>query len=175
MNGSRRNFLRQLGCSGMAMPFLANLPSLFDRGAPDLPKRQRLIVMFTPNGTVKKNFWPQTEGEEFEFKEITQPVEPYRSNILLLHGLCNKLKGDGDSHMRGMGCLLTGIELAPGNIQGGSDTPAGWAGGISIDQKIKNFLQSKPETETFFGSLEFGVQVPERADPWTRFGLRRSE
>ncbi len=70
--------------------------------------------------------------------------------------------------MRGMGCLLTGIELAPGNIQGGSDSPAGWAGGISIDQEIKNYLQSKPETETFFGSLEFGVQVPERADPWTR-------
>ena len=45
--------------------------------------------------------------------------------------------------MRGMGCLLTGIELFPGNIQGGSDTPAGWAKGLSIDQEIKNSLQSK--------------------------------
>ena len=44
--------------------------------------------------------------------------------------------------MRGMGCLLTGIELFPGNIQGGSDTPAGWAKGISIDQEIK---QPPPE------------------------------
>jgi hypothetical protein len=35
-----------------------------------------------------------------------------------------------------MGCLLTGTELFPGNIQGGSDTPAGWASGISIDQEI---------------------------------------
>ena len=26
--------------------------------------------------------------------------------------------------MRGMSCLLTGVELFPGNIQGGSDTPA---------------------------------------------------
>ncbi len=70
--------------------------------------------------------------------------------------------------MRGMGCLLTGIELFPGNIQGGSDTPAGWAKGISIDQEIKNFLQSRSETRTRHGSLEFGVLVPDRADTWTR-------
>ncbi len=31
--------------------------------------------------------------------------------------------------MRGIGCLLTGVELFPGNVQGGSDTPAGWAKG----------------------------------------------
>ena len=70
--------------------------------------------------------------------------------------------------MRGMSCLLTASELLPGNIQGGSHTPAGWAGSISIDQEIKNFLQSRPETRTRFGSLEFGVAVPDRADPWTR-------
>ena len=80
----------------------------------------------------------------------------------------NKVDGDGDRHMRGMSCLLTGTELFPGNIQGGSDTPAGWASGISIDQEIKNFLQGREETKTRFGSLEFGVAVPNRADPWTR-------
>jgi len=78
------------------------------------------------------------------------------------------VRGDGDNHMRGIGCLLTGIELFPGNIQGGSHTPAGWSSGISIDQEIKNFLQSKEETRTRFGSLELGVVVPERADTWTR-------
>jgi hypothetical protein len=70
--------------------------------------------------------------------------------------------------MRGIGCLLTGIELFAGNVQGGSDTPAGWASGISIDQEIKNFLRQDPATQTRFGSLEFGVLVPERADTWTR-------
>jgi hypothetical protein len=70
--------------------------------------------------------------------------------------------------MRGIGCLLTGIELFPGNVQGGSDTPAGWSMGISIDEEIKNYLQSNPATATRFGSLEFGVMVPERADTWTR-------
>ena len=88
--------------------------------------------------------------------------------MLVTHGIHNKVRGDGDSHMRGMGCLLTGIELFPGNIQGGSDTPAGWASGISIDQEIRNFLQSQESTRTRFGSLEFGVAVANRADPWTR-------
>jgi hypothetical protein len=83
--------------------------------------------------------------------------------------VCDKVRGDGDNHMRGMGCLLTGIELFPGNIQGGSDTPAGWASGLSIDQEIKNYLQKNPETQTRFGSLEFGVMVPDRADTWTRW------
>ncbi len=88
--------------------------------------------------------------------------------MLTLHGVCNKINGDGDGHMRGIGCLLTGIELFPGDVQGGSDTPAGWSKGISIDQHIKNHLQANPETQTRFGSLEFGVMVPKRADTWTR-------
>jgi hypothetical protein len=81
----------------------------------------------------------------------------------------NRVRGDGDGHMRGMSCLLTGIELLPGNIKGGGNSiPAGWAGGISIDQEIKNFFQSTEATRTRFGSLEFGIGVQDRADPWTR-------
>ena len=86
----------------------------------------------------------------------------------MLNGVCDKVHGDGDNHMRGIGCLLTGIELFPGNIQGGSHTPAGWSSGISMDQEIKNYLQQDAPTRTRFGSLEFGVMVPERADTWTR-------
>jgi hypothetical protein len=70
--------------------------------------------------------------------------------------------------MRGIGCLLTGVELYPGNIQGGSDTPAGWASGRSIDQEIRQHLQADAATRTRFGSLEFGVMVPDRADTWSR-------
>ena len=87
---------------------------------------------------------------------------------LPLHGVCNRIKGDGDGHMRGIGCLLTGIELFPGDVQGGSDTPAGWAMGISVDQYLKNQLQADPATRTRFGSIEMGVMVPDRSDTWTR-------
>jgi len=163
---TRREFLRDLGMSAAALPFVCNLPSL--GFANSVGRKQRLVVVFSPNGIVPTNFWPDEEGEQFTLKEILSPLEELKARTLVLKGVCDKVRGDGDNHMRGMGCLLTGIELFPGNIQGGSDTPAGWASGLSVDQEIKNFLQTNPQTRTRFGSLEFGVVVPDRADTWTR-------
>lgn len=163
---NRREFLRDLGIGAAALPFLLNLPSL--GFANQQRRKQRLVVMFSPNGVVPSAFWPDEEGDKFTLKESLKPLEPFRDRLLTLHGVCDKVRGDGDNHMRGIGCLLTGIELFPGNIQGGSDTPAGWASGLSIDQEIKAYLQANPETRTRFGSLEYGVVVPERADTWTR-------
>src|SRR6186713_93656 len=162
----RRHFIKQLGISAASLPFLVGLPSL-GLASPARP-RQRLVIMFSPNGTIPPAFWPDEEGKDFKLKEILSPLEAFKHRMLILHGLSNKVRGDGDGHMRGMSCLLTGIELFPGNIQGGSDTPAGWASGPSIDQEIKGFFQSKEDTRTRFGSLEFGVGVTDRADPWTR-------
>ncbi|MBV9868178.1 MAG: DUF1552 domain-containing protein [Abitibacteriaceae bacterium] len=166
VTNTRREFLRKLGLSAAVLPFLANLPSL--AAAEGEPRKQRLIIMFSPDGIVPSTFWPDQEGESFTLKESLKPLEPFRNRTLLLHGVCDRVRGDGDNHMRGIGCLLTGAELFPGNIQGGSDTPAGWSSGISIDQEIKNYLQQDAATRTRFGSLEFGVLVPERADTWTR-------
>ena len=162
----RRQFVKQLGLSTASLPFLMGLPSL-GLAAPARP-RQRLVIMFSPNGTIPPAFWPDQTGSDFKLKEIMSPLEAFQDRMLIVKGLSNKVRGDGDGHMRGMSCLLTGIELFPGNIQGGSDTPAGWASGISIDQELKNFFQSREETRTRFGSLEFGVGVTDRADPWTR-------
>lgn len=163
---TRRSFIRDLGIGAAAFPFVMNLPSL---GFANQDRRkQRLVVMFSPNGVVPSAFWPDDEGELFTLKESLTPLEQFRDRTLILRGVCDKVRGDGDSHMRGIGCLLTGIELFPGNIQGGSDTPAGWASGRSIDQEIKNYLQADPATRTRFGSLEYGVMVPDRADTWTR-------
>ena len=166
MAKTRREFLRDLGLQGAALPFLLNLPGL--AFANQAARKQRLVVMFSPNGVIPGAFWPDEVGDKFTLKESLTPLEPFKDKTLLLHGVCDKVRGDGDNHMRGMGCLLTGSELFPGNIQGGSDTPAGWAKGLSIDQEIKEFLQKDAATRTRFGSLEFGVMVPDRADTWTR-------
>ncbi len=162
----RRQFIKSVGLSAATLPFIVGLPSL-GLAAPARP-RQRLVILFSPNGTIPDAFWPDQTGADFKLKEILSPLEAFRNRMLVLNGVCNKVKGDGDNHMRGMSCLLTGIELFPGNIQGGSHTPAGWPSGISIDQELKNYFQSKPETRTRFGSLEFGVGITDRADPWTR-------
>ena len=146
-------------------PFLSNLHLLSD---PKSARKQRLIIIFSPDGIVPKTFWPTTFGPNFELMDSLKPLAPYKDKMLILKGVCDRIHGDGDNHMRGIGCLLTGIELLPGNVQGGSDTPAGWSSGISIDQEIKNYLQKNSSTKTRFGSLEYGVMVPDHADTWTR-------
>ncbi|MSU25102.1 MAG: DUF1552 domain-containing protein [Opitutus sp.] len=169
----RREFIRQAGLSAAVLPFIVGLPSLA-LAAPARP-RQRLIVIFSPNGTIPPAFWPDEVGRDFALKPILTPLASFKDRLLLLQGVSNKVRGDGDGHMRGMSCLLTGIELLPGNIQGGGKSiPAGWASGISIDQEIKNFFQRSETTRTRFGSLEFGVGVQDRADPWTRMSYAGS-
>lgn len=164
----RRRFLRNLGISAGAAPFLTGLPGIGSAFAADAGQRKRLVFVFSPNGTIPWEFWPEEKEGQTHFKRILKPLEPWKNRMTVMRGVSNRIGGDGDRHMRGMSCLLTGTELFPGNIQGGSDTPAGWASGISIDQELKNFLQKNPATQTRFGSLEFGVAVPNRADPWTR-------
>ena len=149
----RRHFLRDLGLSAAALPFVTGLPSL--SAAEKSGRKQRLIFMFSPNGTLPNEFWPDKFGADvpLQLKSILEPLSPWKDKVLMLKGVDNKIRGDGDNHMRGMSCLLTADRLNPGNIQGGSNSPAGWAKGISIDQEIKNHLQKSDATRTRFGSL----------------------
>ncbi|MEN8755845.1 MAG: DUF1552 domain-containing protein [Akkermansiaceae bacterium] len=136
-------------------------------------RKQRVIFMFSPNGTVPEQFWPSNPND-LGSSPILAPLKSFQKDTLVLKGISNMVGGDGDRHMRGMSCLLTGSRLHPGNIQGGSETPAGWASSISIDQEIKNFFQNNKATRTRFGSLEVGIAVPDRADPWTRMSYAGS-
>ncbi len=164
---NRRRFLRDYGLPAAAAPFLFGLPSV--SGAVLDPAPRRLIIVFSPNGIVPDALWPDQPGPIDKFKPILEPLEAFRTRVSTLRGVCNRVRGLGDGHMRGMSCLLTGNELFPGNIVGGGGTtPAGWAKSLSIDQHIKNLLQQDEQTRTRFGSLEFGVAVPNRADTWTR-------
>jgi len=165
---NRREFLKSAGVSAAAANLAMHLPSLAIAADSTASRKQRLVFVFSPNGVIPDHFWPDTLGNDFEIKRILEPLTPFCDQLMTLHGVCNLIRGDGDGHMRGMGCLLTGIELFPGDIQGGSDTPAGWSQGISIDQHLRNKLQADPATATRFGSLEFGAMVPDRADTWTR-------
>ena len=71
----RRHFIKQLGISAASLPFLMGLPSL-GLANPTRP-RQRLIIMFSPNGTIPPAFWPEETGADFQLKEIMTPLEAY--------------------------------------------------------------------------------------------------
>ncbi len=82
---TRREFLRGLGLSAAAIPFAWNLPS-FARaeGAAPAPAKKRLVVMFSPNGTLPDKFWPDEEGENFTLKPILAPLEPFKDQHAVL-------------------------------------------------------------------------------------------
>jgi hypothetical protein len=164
----RREFLASALGSFGAIYRLGRLPWLLPDDSKSPASKKRLVIIFTPNGMVTDGYWPTKAGTDYEMTTVLKPLEAFREKMLVVKGVCNLVRGDGDNHMRGMSCLLTGNELFPGNVQGGSDTPAGWCKGISIDQEIKDYLQSQEATKTRFGALEFGVLVQNEANPWTR-------
>src|SRR5258708_3735749 len=114
MASTRRDFLRNLGIGAAALPFLLNLPSL-GFASPDR-RKQRLVIVFSPDGVIPSTFWPDEEGKLKTLKPSLEPLQPFADRTLVLNGVCDKVHGDGDNHMRGIGCLLTGVELFPGNI-----------------------------------------------------------
>src|SRR5205809_403884 len=87
---SRRQFMRDLGIGAAALPFVTGLTSLA-RGA-EAPRKQRLVIMFSPNGVIPNTFWPDEEGAEFKLKESLSPLEKLRERTLVLHGLCDKVR-----------------------------------------------------------------------------------
>ncbi len=109
---NRREFLKTLGLSAGLLPFMSNLEA-FATPVRRSTRKQRLVVLFSPNGTVPWDFWPEQEGDQFQLGRILAPLQPWQDRMMVLHGVCDKVRGDGDNHMRGMGCLLTGIELFP--------------------------------------------------------------
>jgi hypothetical protein len=126
---------------------------------------KRLVIMFSANGTIFNSWLPQGTETSFTLSPILSALAPFQKKLVVLNGINVKSasNGPGDDHMKGMGHMLTGTELLPGNTMGGAGTPAGFAGGISIDQRIAADIGQN----TRFPSLEFGVMV-QNSDVWAR-------
>lgn len=137
---TRRNFLRGLGASTLALPLL---PSLLNAQASG--KAKNLIIMFSPNGSIPDRWRPSGSENNWTINpnDILAPFIPVKDDILVIEGvdMVSTRNGIGDAHQKGMGHLLTGTELVPGPFQGGGNAgTSGYAGGISVDQHIANEL-----------------------------------
>ncbi|ACY15818.1 DUF1552 domain-containing protein [Haliangium ochraceum] len=139
---SRRQFNLGLGASMLAAPFLGLLRG-GTAGAAEAGRASRLIVFFTPNGTVHQHWRPSGSGSSFSFPSgsMLEPLSAHRSNLVICDGL--DFYG-ADNHEGGMGAMLTG--------GGGAGTASG---GASVDQ----FIAERVGGDTRFPSLEFGVQT----------------
>jgi len=101
---------------------------------------RRLVIFFSPNGTVHRHWRPQGSGADFSFPggSILESLSDWRQRLLVLDGI--DFKGVAN-HEPGMEAMLTG---------GGADTPSQ---GQSVDQWIASGLPA----DTPFDSLELGV------------------
>ncbi|HXK20837.1 MAG TPA: DUF1552 domain-containing protein, partial [Polyangiaceae bacterium] len=160
---SRRMLLQGAGGAALALPLLNDVPRAQAQAAM-FPKR--LIVVFTPNGTIPSAWNSTGSGASFAPGAILQPFVDagHKGDITVVQGLDGKASTDGpggDAHGTAIGCLLTGTEVLSGmEFLAGCGKPdefcgaSGWPGGISVDQ----FIAKKIGTTTKFLSLDFSIK-----------------
>jgi hypothetical protein len=157
LRSDRRQFLKGLGVGipALALPVLRTSPLL----AATAPVR--LIVLFTPNGTILDTFWPSGSGASWTIPAggILEPLAPFKAKMNVLHGVHYKSceAGPGAAHQKGPIACLTGGHALNGNMNGGNNSPSGYADRISVDQYIAN----KWGNATRLGTVEAGVAVTE--------------
>lgn len=153
---SRRGLLRGLGGVAISLPFLEALqPTRARADVPNAPKR--FIVMYTSNGTVMKNWKPQSTGKNFAVSPILKPLDTpiLRPHLSVLSGIqmSSALDVGGNGHSVGMTNMLTGRVFK--EVVGTEFGDVGWGGGISIDQE----LAKRVKAEGQLPSIELGVQT----------------
>jgi hypothetical protein len=150
---TRRQLLRGSLLAAATMPLFEATRARGQAG--QYPKR--LLVFYTPNGTIDQEWRPRGGETDFQLGRILAPLEPYRDKLLILGGVHMALadSGFGSHHTRGVGGLLTGRPILEGTFESAGPPTAGWASGISLDQHLARTLA--PPTR--FRSLELGVRV----------------
>jgi hypothetical protein len=158
MKLDRRQFLMWGGASAglLGWPVLNTLTARAQDGFP-----LRLLLVYSPNGTIQDAFWPTagTNETDFTFNAITLPLAPFKDRLLFMKGLDIQVKevGPGGPHQKGIGGVFTNHELQEGSFVDGDGSQAGWANGISVDQEVARHIGG----QTFLPSLELGVRAIE--------------
>ena len=150
---SRRALLSGLGVSAALSPFLPLLEAHGQQAQP-----LRLILWFTPHGTVYDNWKPTGGQTDFALSPILKPLEPHRSKLNVLDGLKVQADGVGAPHTKGPPLLWTASPLNNDmtftRADGSGGMYYGWNSAPSLDQ----ILIGKLKPTTPYKSLEFGVR-----------------
>ena len=139
----------------MALPFL---PSLAKANTTDLLPNKKLVMMYIPNGILRRYFFP---GEEdailpgfvggfnadkikdqkrlvnkpgiypLEFTSTMRPLEKHREDISMITGLDRSFKHGQDVHAQGASCYLTSVSPEQAAEKG-----LRYPNGRSLDQVI---------------------------------------
>lgn len=159
---SRRSVLRGAGGVAIALPFLEIMGHSGKVSGADAATPRRLVIVYSPHGRAEasNDKWrPQGSGTDFTLSEFHTDFLPFQDQMVVLSGLrmTSAASQSGNGHSKGPTHALTCTdhldETIPGDMSMGT---IGFAGGISIDQKIASFLEESIALE--YPSLQFGVQ-----------------
>ncbi len=154
---TRRQFVGGGLAALLAAPFVAQLAAPAKARAQGRVGARRLVVVFTPNGTVHRHWRPVPRGGGFELApgSILEPLAPVRDDLVVLDGVDYV---GVSNHEGGMAAMLTGG--AGGATQG-----------ASIDQYVAGVIGGDDR----FPSLEIGVQTSAwGGSTQTRMSYRRA-
>jgi len=150
---SRRSFLAGLGAAAMS-PYL---PLLNASGQePTMPKR--LVLFYTPHGTVKNQWKPSGTETNFTLGRLLKPLERHQKKINVLSGINMQDVGVGAAHTKGLPLIWTGSKLLEETTftreDGAGGKNFGWNSSLSVDQRVAQVIGAK----SAYKSLEFGVR-----------------
>ncbi len=144
MNLSRRNFLKANGAM-LALPFLRSLAVGDDKATVAAKPSKKLVIMYIPNGIVRRGFFPGEENAELpgfiggfdadktkEQRRIAnlpgiaplnltatmQPLAEHTNDVTLITGLERTYKNGQDVHAQGASCYLTSLSPAQATAKG---------------------------------------------------------
>jgi hypothetical protein len=156
---SRRRFLRAGAAFAATGSALALFPWLQAR-AQGVVAPRRLLLVFTPHGTVWDQ-WRPTGGETgFTFSPILAPLERHRSRLVIMEG--TKLETGTEyyiPHTYTMPLLWTGSPIDTVTqefCREDHNKCFGWNTGVSVDQFIASELAKLGGTPTPYTSIELG-------------------
>lgn len=118
---SRRALLRAAGAS-VALPLLDSMvPALTAQSQTAARAVRRLGFVYVPHGAIMQHFTPATEGANFAFSPILNPLEPLRERVVVVSNLAHRTADNAGVHSLSPPTWLSGVRPAEkeGNIRGG--------------------------------------------------------
>ncbi|MEZ6108435.1 MAG: DUF1552 domain-containing protein [Pirellulaceae bacterium] len=155
----RRNFLRAAGVS-IALPLLDR----FSRGDEELEQPpQRMVLICTTLGLYGPNFFPETEGNDYQAPAYLKVLEQHRRDFTVFSGLSHPEQNGSDGHASERTWLTAARH--PGL--------AGFRNSISVDQfaaEQLGFVTRFPSlvlgtTHSSQSYTHSGVMIPAEASP----------
>ncbi|HZI79376.1 MAG TPA: DUF1552 domain-containing protein [Vicinamibacterales bacterium] len=149
---SRRTFLQGTFGAAVALPFLdAMVPALTAQSQTAAASPFRFGVIYMPCGVYPETWHPTTEGANFEFKPVMQPVEAFRDQLVTI----SKLKAPwGESvHVGASSAFLNGV---------GPDVSRAGTGDafnqLRSKKTLDQYIADKVAGDTPMRSIEVGTE-----------------